>query len=468
MISASFNKFYEVKGLKVNELRNSSSTVGFWAVFALMLMALAASWATASAQDDATEDLIEMGLELYQNRSYEEALEAYDQALLLSPDDARAWMGKGKVFSALGDYNRSLLAYQNATGISPGDPEAWFGVGLNRFLLRDLNESLKALNRTLEMDGNYTRAWELKSAVLAQMDKNDEALEASKRARMTSGPSDTEMLSHSWVSESFILRQMGRDDEVLAALENATTIDPQNYDAWILLGEALQGRGEYSRSLAVFDSLLSNIAPTSPPFLALVLIDKGSVLLDMGRYEEARVIYQQTIDLNFSLDPLDQYYLGRAEFGMGATLLRLGDYEEALEAFNRSIEAEPRLADDAWRGIGDARMGLGSYEEALQAYDRALEMYQMYPEFANVERGHAWKGRGDALMALGRDDDALLAYQNATIAYDLAIEMPDQARQGYPLNGEFWQSRGAVLEALGLGAQAEESYGKAREMGYGN
>jgi tetratricopeptide (TPR) repeat protein len=465
MISAFFNKFYEVKGLKVNELRNSSSTAGFWAVFVLLLAALAASWATASAVEDTAEDLIDMGLELYQNRSYQEALEAYDQALFLSPDDVRAWMGKGKVFSALGDYNQSILAYQNATRISPDDPEAWFGVGLNRFLLQDLNDSLKALDRALEMDGNYTRAWELKSAVLAQMGKNDEALEASKRARMTSGPSDTEMLSHSWVSESFILRQMGRDGELLAALENATTLDPQNYDAWILLGEALQGRGEYDRSLAAFDSLLSNIAPTSPPFLALVLIDKGSVLIDMGRYEEARGLYQQTIDLDFSDESLDQYYLGRAWIGEGVSLLRLGDYEAALEAFNRSMEAEPRLADDAWRGIGDGRMGLGSYVEALQAYDMALEMY---PEFINAERGHAWKGRGDALMAIGRDDDALLAYQNASIAYDLAIEMPDQGRQSYPLNGMFWQSRGAVLEVLGLGAQAEEAYGKAREMSYGN
>jgi tetratricopeptide (TPR) repeat protein len=428
------------------------------AVFCLLTLGF-----QAVAEGDTAGDLIGMGLELYQNRSYEEALAAYDQALLFSPDDARAWMGKGKVFSALGDYNRSLSAYQNATRISPDDQEAWLGVGLNRFLLRDLNESLTALEKALEIDGNYTRAWELKSAVLAQMGKNDEALEASKRARMSSAPTDAEMLSHSWVSESFILRQMGRDDEFLAALENATTIDPKNYDAWILLGEALQGRGEYNRSLAAYDSLLSNIAPTSPPMLALVLIDKGSVLLDMDQYEEARDLYQQTIDLNFSDESLDQYYLGRAWLGEGVSLLRLGDYEEALEAFNRSMEAEPLLADDAWRGIGDARMGLGSFEKALQAYDTALEIY---PESVNAERGHAWKGRGDALMVLGREEAALMAYQNASIAYDLAIEMPDQARQSYPLNGEFWQSRGAVLEALGLEAQAEEAYRMAGELGY--
>lgn len=428
------------------------------AVFCLLAFCL-----QATAVGDTAEDLVRMGQDLYQNRSYDESLAAYDQALLIYPDDLQAWMGRGQVLNALGDYNQSILAYQNATRIAPDDREAWFGVGLNRFLLQDLNESLKALERALEIDGNYTRAWELKSAVLAQMGKNDEALEASKRARMSSAPNDTEMLSHSWVSESFILHQMGRDDEVLAALENATTIDPKNYDAWILFGEALQGRGEYNRSLAAYDSLLTNIAPTSPPFLALVLIDKGSVLLDMGRYEEARDLYQQTTDLNFSLDPLDQYYLGRAWIGEGVSLLRLDDYDDALESFNRSMEAEPGLADDAWRGIGDARMGLGSYEEALLAYDTALEMY---PEFVNVERGHAWKGSGDALAAIGRDDDALLSYQNASIAYDLAIERPDQARQSYPLNGEFWQNRGAVLEALGFGAQAEESYSKARELGY--
>jgi tetratricopeptide (TPR) repeat protein len=437
-----------MKGDQINGAISGRPGIGRRTMMAAVFCLLTLGF-QATADGDTTDDLIRTGQELYQNRSYDEALAAYDQALLLSPDDLHAWMGKGKVLNALGDYNLSILAYQNATRIDPDDQEAWFGVGLNRFLLQDPNESLTALERALEIDGNYTRAWELKSAVLAQIGKNDEALEASRRARMSCPPSDTEMISHSWVSESFILRQMGRDDEALAALENATTIDPKNYDGWILLGEALQGKGEYNRSLAAYDSLLTNIAPISPPMLALVLIDKGSVLMEMGRYEEARDLYQQTIDLNFSLDPLDQYYLGRAWLGKAATLLRLGDYEEAQEAFNRSMEAEPLLADDAWRGIGDARMGLGFYEEALQAYDTALGTY---PEFVNVERGHAWKGRGDALRALVRNQEALDAYNKA-------IELG-------PHWSNAWYGRGESQRALGQVYNATMSLLVADKLGY--
>jgi len=443
---------------------------GITAAFALFLCllalggdAIAGDGGQTLAEGMTSEDLIELGLSLYQNRSYDEALKAYEEALLLSPDDARAWMGKGKVLNALGDYNRSIEAYRNATEINPDDPEAWLWIGLNYYFMRNYNRSLESLAFAIDIDGNYTRAWDLKSSVLVGMGRFNESLEASMEAMRTCDENDLETLGRSWISRGFVLRQMGREKEALEAFENASQIDPMSYDAWILLGDALQARGEHDRAIEAYDSLMSNIAPTSTPFLALVLVNKAGALMNTGRYEEAKALYQEAIDLNYTDDSMDRYYLASALLGKARLLTKLGEYELSIDACNRSMQADPRLADDAWRGIADAYMGMGEYEKALEAYDKAIELY---PESVYAEVGFTWKGKGDSLKALGLDDEAMLAYRSSLAASDLAIEHPDEGRQAYPLDGEFWHSRGAVLEALGMEDESKEAFRKAGELGY--
>ncbi|MBN1324188.1 MAG: tetratricopeptide repeat protein [Methanotrichaceae archaeon] len=452
---------YESQGWRRSGIRGAAAA--FLCLLVLGGHAIAEEGGQATSEGKTSDDLIDLGLSLYQNRSYDEALDAYDQALLLSPGDARAWMGKGKVLNLLGEYNRSIEAYQNATRISSDDPEAWFWIGLNYYFMQDYNQSLEALASATDIDGNYTRAWEVKSSALVNIGRLNESLEASMEAIRTCDEGDLESLGRSWISRGFVLRQMGRDDDALEAFENASLIDPMSYDSWMLLGEALQARGEHDRAIEAYDSLISNIAPTSTPFLAYVLINKAGALMNIGRYEEASALYQEAIDLNYTDDPMDRYHLAQALLGKAKLLAKLGEYDLSIEACNRSMEADPRLADDAWRGIGDAYMGMGSYEAALEAYEKAIELY---PEGVYAESGHAWKGKGDSLKALGRDDEALVAYRNSLAALDLAIEHPDEGRQAYPLNGEFWHNRGAVLEKLGLEAQSKEAYRRAGELGY--
>ena len=73
----------------------------------------------------------------------------------------------------------------------------------------------------------------------------------------------------------------------------------------------------------------------------------------------------------------------------GTALSNLGRFEEALAACDRALALDPN--DASWNNKGNALNDLGRYEEALAAYDRALAL--------DPNVAMAWNNKGGALNA---------------------------------------------------------------------
>ena len=56
-------------------------------------------------------------------------LAAYEKALVLKPDLAEAWLGRGNVFAELKRYDEASAAYDKALALKPDLAEAWLGRG---------------------------------------------------------------------------------------------------------------------------------------------------------------------------------------------------------------------------------------------------------------------------------------------------------------------------------------------------
>jgi tetratricopeptide (TPR) repeat protein len=60
-------------------------------------------------------------------KRYEEALQSYDQALKLNPDDNQAWHNRGNVLTInLKRYEEALQSYDKALESNPDDDQAWY------------------------------------------------------------------------------------------------------------------------------------------------------------------------------------------------------------------------------------------------------------------------------------------------------------------------------------------------------
>jgi len=64
------------------------------------------------------------------------------------------------------------------------------------------------------------------------------------------------------------------------------------------------------------------------------LVEKGQILMDDGKFDDALGFFEQALLLNQTDPDLWNY--------KGVALRSLGRYEESMECFNKSLEIEPR------------------------------------------------------------------------------------------------------------------------------
>lgn len=168
-------------------------------------------------------------------------------------------------------------------------------------------------------------------------------------------------------------------------------------------------------------------------YLAAALSNRGNVLRDLGRHEEALASYDRALRLK------PDY--AKAFYHRGNTLLNLKRPEDALASYDRALKLKPDYAD-ALYNCGVALQSLKRPEEAVARYDRAL---QLKPEDAE-----ALNNRGNALLDLRRPAQALISY--------------DRALSFKPDYVDVLHNRGLALLKLKRPEDAVQSYARLLEL----
>ena len=117
---------------------------------------------------------IQMGDELADEKRYEDAIQAYDRALVLNPDDAHAWQKKGNALLRLERYDAALSAFERA---SPLDTRGGvsFIKGFTLQKLKRYEESISACDRALAINPTLEIAQSTRSFSLQELKRHDAA-----------------------------------------------------------------------------------------------------------------------------------------------------------------------------------------------------------------------------------------------------------------------------------------------------
>jgi tetratricopeptide (TPR) repeat protein len=99
-----------------------------------------------------------------------------------------------------------------------------------------------------------------------------------------------------------------------------------------------------------------------------------------------------------AIDPNSAY----AWLNKGAVLADMKRLQEALECFDRSLNIAPRY-ETALSNKGVVLGQLDQHHEALRCFDRALEL--------NPKSGHAWFNKARLLEERGRFEEAATLYR---------------------------------------------------------
>ncbi len=167
--------------------------------------------------------------------------------------------------------------------------------------------------------------------------------------------------------------------------------DPNNADAWHLLGVAAHHAGRHGQAV---EHIRRALALDSAQ--AIFHSNLGLALAALGRLDEALAAYREALRL--------QPGYANAHNNLGALLLSHGRPAEAEAGFREALRLRPDFAD-AYNNLGAALKAQGRAAEAEACYREALRLRADYAE--------AHSNLGTALLAQGRAAEAEACYREA-------------------------------------------------------
>lgn len=297
------------------------------------------------------------------------------QSVLL--DRARRLLGEGKIEDCL------CLAAE-AVEAQPDDVEALYLLAVAQRYARQMSAALATLDRLLDLDPDYSRAYQ---------------------------------------ERGHILRGGKSPDDAIAAYGEATRLNPALKAAWSALVELLSKAGRHDEA-ARAKGQVDYLNALSPPLLsALSFVHDGKLgkaekisreilQRDPANVEAMHILAQVGVAMNV-LD--DAEYLLESALAFDPGNLRVHtDYVGVLQKRQRHalalVEAEKLLAIDPSNPVfrtlvANASLAAGSFEDAVAGYDAVL---QQWPKAATIHLS-----RGHALKTIGRQDEAISAYRSA-------------------------------------------------------
>ena len=121
-------------------------------------------------------DWVDRGNKLIEDGQYEEALDAFEQAIRLEPNKTDAYLRKGDVLSSLGQTTEALFTYEQAIRLEPDNASAYIMRGRALRELGRFVEALSSYQQAIQLAPFDAVAYSEMGIVLSDLQRYEEAI----------------------------------------------------------------------------------------------------------------------------------------------------------------------------------------------------------------------------------------------------------------------------------------------------
>ncbi len=262
---------------------------------------------------------------------FDEAIDAYKQAIRLAPEQIFAWNNLGNLCIKIDRNDEAIIAYQKAVECNPTDPIGWNGLGNVYSKIGYVDDAIAAYRKSIQAMPSFAYPWTGLGDVYAGMSRFDEAIKSYREA--------VEINTHyitPWLRLGALFDKQDRYRDSIKAYQQALMIDKKNSNTWNEAGmvhlkfkafadavdafsKALEfdhGHGWAYSNLALANSLQGKFKESVPLFYKSIALmnekkDKavswnrlGNVYRELNEYEEAIAAYQMADMLEHGKNPV--------------------------------------------------------------------------------------------------------------------------------------------------------------------
>jgi protein O-GlcNAc transferase len=166
-----------------------------------------------------------LGVVLFNNRQYDEAIAHFQQALEIEPNLLHAYNYIGNAFQEKKQFDGAITYYQKAISINPADPTAYMNLGILFQNLKHHEKALRYFNDALKINPTLYQAHDFIGFLLDVEGHREKAAE-SYRASLEINPHSITAL----INLGNLLAKQGKLNEAEHFHKLAMRIDPNNFE----------------------------------------------------------------------------------------------------------------------------------------------------------------------------------------------------------------------------------------------
>lgn len=350
------------------------------------------------------------------------AIDAFNRAMVLAPNDARPYIKLGDVHVAIGKINQGIDYYEQAIRKDPDNKDAQTAL---------INGWLAAIRIAPYLANNHVglgTAYQLRGDFMQAERSFRRALE---------------------IDPNSLLAQKG-----LGSLQEDRVRTQVNL--FLDRAVAFQKQGDFDQSLSNYIKAL-NLEPTNPD----IHYNIGTAFQAKGDLERANKAYLKAIELNpnhqeaklaiASLHAEEKENQVAAAFAQAVKLQQAGNYVEAIKIYNR-IAVDKPSDDSLFYNLAVAYQATGDLDKSMENYKKA---HAIKPDKAYSEAMRSVEiSKANGLLAKAIELQSKGANTEAIKLYDQVVAL-------VPDNANAWYNLGTAHQAMGNDARALNAYQKA-------
>jgi tetratricopeptide (TPR) repeat protein len=348
------------------------------------------------------ERLMILGLEAGANADPEKQREYYERLVAAYPEDERAHFLLGNNYFGQQAYDKTLREYQKSVEIAPEFAPAYNSLGYAYRQVGRYDDAEKAFKKYIELIPNDPNPYDSYAELLMKVGRHDESV-AMYRKALSTDPNFSP--SHIGIASNLMFQ--GKHDAARAEawkLHQAARNDADRRNALFTTAVIYADEGKFDQALAELKKeyavaeKIGDAANMSGDAVAM-----GDVLLEAGKPDEARKLYEKALALQERSD-LPREVKEDAKlvhhYNLGRVAARSNDLAAAKQhaaafmdgATAKKNSAEIRLAHEL---AGTIALQEKEYDQALAHLTKANQQdpYVLY------RIGLAYQGKGDEAKA---------------------------------------------------------------------
>lgn len=260
------------------------------------------------------------GVALHELRKLPEALESFEQAIRINPNNPLFYNGKGFLLQNLGRFEEAITSFDLAFKKDPYMTSANINKGQTLERLNRREEALAIYDGILKKNANLIPVLIFKAECLKELKRTKEALIAYDKA-IEVEPNAPDLMNN----KANILAQENRVREALDCYEKALLADPEFADTYFNLGLLHHDQGKFKEAINYYGQAIENNVDGS-----FAYINRGICFIELKNFPQA----EQELDKAMSVDPEYPF----ATYNRGVLSVILGKMHEAIILLRKSVK----------------------------------------------------------------------------------------------------------------------------------